>query len=135
MGVIDSFDLDTLPDKRRIREALDLAEAKALYYVAEEMAKSSDEGHMITHAIDSTTKKGIGKFAVQGIHIGKDLPFALPLTNICSETTEDISIQIDLMFEILAAVRKQPVEKLCKHVDTHVTDSTKHNEGFNSISQ
>ena len=90
---------------------------------------------MITHAVDSTTKKGIGQFAVQGIHIGKELPFALPLTNICGEKTDDTALQVDLMFEILAAVKKQPVEELYKHVDTHITDSTEHNKGFSKILQ
>ena len=131
----DIFDKNTLPDKRRIREALDLAEAQALCVVADEIIKTSNEGQMITHAVDSTTKKGIGQFAVQGIHIGKELPFALPLTNICGEKTDDIALQVDLMFEILAAVKKQPVEELYKHVDTDITDSTEHNKGFNKILQ
>ena len=49
---------------------------------------------MITHAIDSTTKRGVGQFAVQGIHIGQDLPFPLPIINICGEKTEDIAHQV-----------------------------------------
>ena len=65
-----------------------------------------DEGRMITAAIDSTTKKRAGQFATQGIHIGQNVPFPLPLINICGETTEDIAMQVELCFEILAAVKK-----------------------------
>ena len=57
------------------------------------------------HAIDSTTKKGVGQFAAQGIHVGQDSPFPLPILNIHGESTEDIAMQVDMGFEILAAVR------------------------------
>ena len=50
--------------------------------------------------------------------------------NICGETTEDIAMQVDFGFEILAAVKKEPVEDIYKLVDTHMTDSTSHNKGF-----
>ena len=49
---------------------------------------------MVTHAIDSTTKRGIGQFATQGIHIGRDSALPLPLINICGESTEDIALQV-----------------------------------------
>ena len=57
---------------------------------------------MITAAIDSTSKKRAGQFATQRIHIGQNVPFPLPLINICGKTTEDIAMQVDLGFEILA---------------------------------
>ena len=77
---------------------------------------------MITDAIDSTTKQRVGQFATQGIHIGQNVPFPLP--------TEDIAMQVDLEFEILAVVKKKPVEDIYKLVDTHMTDSTVHNKGL-----
>ncbi|MCP4354868.1 MAG: hypothetical protein GY793_04400, partial [Proteobacteria bacterium] len=57
---------------------------------------------MITHASDSTTKKGVGQFMVQGLHIGQGLPFPLPILPICGETTQDIALKVDMGFEILA---------------------------------
>ena len=38
-----------------------------------------EDGRMITAAIDSTTKKGVGQFATQGLSIGRNTPFPLPL--------------------------------------------------------
>ena len=129
------FGMNTLPAKPNIRQALNLLEAESLSLTADEVMCKSNDGRMITHAIDSTTKKRVGQFAVQGIHIGQELPFPLPLTNICGETTEEIALQVDLGFEILAAVKGKPVEEIYKHVDAHITDSTEHNKGFNAILQ
>ena len=54
----------------------------------------------------------MGQFAVQGIHIGQNLPFALPIINIAGEKTNDIAKQVDLGFEILAAVSGKPVAEI-----------------------
>ena len=97
------------------------------------MRSGAEEGRMITAAIDITTKKRAGQFATQGIHIGQNVTFPLPLMNICGETTEDIAIQVHLGFEILAAVKKEPVEDIYRLVDTHMTDSTSYNKGFADI--
>ena len=99
------------------------------------MLNKSAEGRMITHAIDSTTKKRVGQIGAQGIHIGKDLPFPLPLFSVSGETTEDIALQVNLGFEVMAAVRNVPIESLYGVVDTHMTDSTQHNKGFNVLLQ
>ena len=46
------------------------------------------------------------------------------------KTTEDIARQVDLGFEILAAVRGVSVKQVYSLVDTHMTDSTEHNKGL-----
>ena len=79
---------------------------------------------MIIHATDSTTKKGVGQFAVQGIHEGKGQPFSLTWRR-----KKDIPLQVVLAFEVkgVAAV------EVYKHVDAHMTDSSKQNKGFSAI--
>ena len=129
----DTIDRDTLPDRKNIREKLNLIEAECLSFVVDEVRAGAESGRMITAAIDSTTKKRAGQFATQGIHIGQNVPFPLPLMNICGETTEDIAMQVDFGFEILAAVKNEPVEDIYKLVDTHMTDSTSHNKGFAAV--
>ena len=93
----------------------------------------SAKGRMITHAIDSTTKKRVGSFACQGIHVGRNVPFPLPLLPICGEKTEDIADQTDFAFEVLAAVHGKPKEEIYKLVNAHITDTTDHNKGFSKL--
>ncbi|KAI9548371.1 hypothetical protein NQZ68_010593 [Dissostichus eleginoides] len=88
---------------------------------------------MITYASDSNPKKGVGQFMVQGLHVGQDSPFPLPILPIHRETTEDIAMQLDMGFEILASVRGVSVEDVYKLVDAHMTDSTEHNKGFSKL--
>ena len=127
------YDRDTMPDKRSMRGALNLIEAQSLSLVVDKMEEEKRSGRMLTHAIDSTTKKGVGQFAAQGIHIGQDSPFPLPILSIDGESTEDIAMQVDMGFEILAAVRGVKVEEVYSLIDTHITDSTEHNKGFAKV--
>ena len=127
------IDLDTMPHHSNILDKLKLIEAQSLSLVAEEMEVQSEGGRMLTHAIDSTTKKRVGTFACQGVHIGQNSPLPLPLLSICGETTEDIAMQTDFAFEVLSAVHGQPKEEIYKMIDTHMTDSTDHNKGFAKI--
>jgi hypothetical protein len=113
-------------------EKLNLIEAETLSFVVDEIRAGVESGRIITTAIDSTTKKRAGQFATQGIHIAKNVPFPLPLMNISGETT-DISKQVDFGVEMLAAVKKEPVEDIYKLVDAQMTDSTAHNKGFADI--
>ena len=129
----DIIDMDTMPHYRNVLEKLKLIEAQSLSLVVEEVQKQSSEGRMITHAIDSTTKKRAGTFATQGLHIGQDIPFPLPLCGIVGESTDDVAMQIDFAFEILAAIRGITVEELYQTVDCHMTDSTKHNKGIADV--
>ena len=61
----DSFDVDTAPEKIHLLEKLRQIEAQSLSLVVEEMKKGQEAGRMITHASDSTTKRGVGQFNVQ----------------------------------------------------------------------
>ncbi|KAJ8411822.1 hypothetical protein AAFF_G00154600 [Aldrovandia affinis] len=70
---------------------------------------------------------------VQGLHVGQDNPFPLPILPIHGETTQDIAMQVDIGFEILALVRGVSFEDVYKLVDTHMTDSTEHNKGFSKL--
>ena len=61
----DSFDIDTAPKKDHLLEKLMQMEAQSLSMVVEEIRKGKEEGHMLTHASDSTTKRGVGQFIGQ----------------------------------------------------------------------
>ena len=93
----DVMDVDTLPSKKAIRNAYKLMEAQSLSLVVDEVEKRKEEGRMITHAMDSTTKKGAGQFAVAGLHIGRDNPFPLPILSIHGEITDEIAMQVGLL--------------------------------------
>ena len=92
----DIIDLDTTPSKRSIVPANRMIEAQSLSLAVGEVEKQKEEGRMVTHAMDSTTKKGVGQFAVQGLHIGQGSAIPLPILPIHGETTEDIATQVIL---------------------------------------
>ena len=83
----ETIDIDTMPHHRNIFDKLKLIEAQSLSLIVDEMVAQSESGRMITHAIDSTTKKRVGTFACQGIHVGQNVLFPLPLLEICGEKT------------------------------------------------
>ena len=85
---------DSMPSFRSVQEAMVLMETQALSQTVDRMEEGREDGKMVTHSIDSTTKKAIGQFAAQGIHIGRDSAIPLPLINICGESTEDIALQV-----------------------------------------
>ena len=131
----DGFDVDTLPDKKRILEKLRQVEAQSLCLVVREIELGKAEGHMITHASDSTTRRGVGQFIGQGIHIGQDSAFPLPLLGIAGETREDIGAQLGMGLEILSVVSGKDVKELASQVDTLLTDSVDHNKQVNTVVQ
>ena len=57
---------DKVPSARSIREALALLETETLAITVDMMEEGRREVRMVTHAIDSTTKKSVGQFATQG---------------------------------------------------------------------
>ena len=93
-GEAQVLDIDTVPHRRQVLEANKLIECQSLSLVVEEVQKSKEEGRMITHGLDSTTKKGAGQFAVAGLHIGQDIPFPLPILPIHGERTSEIAMQV-----------------------------------------
>ena len=127
------FDNNTMPSKGNIRDKLTLIETQSLSLIADEIVNRSNEGRMITHAIDSTTKKNVGTFATQGIHIGQESPLPLPLIGIVGESTDDVALQIDFAFEVLAVTKGTEAKELYKMVDVHMTDSTEHNKGIADV--
>ena len=129
------FDKNTLPEKIRIVEALRQIEAQSLSLVVDEIRKGKEEGHMITLASDSTTRRDVGKFIGQGIHIGKESSLPLPLLGIGSETKEDIALQLSMGMEQLSICSGVPVQELMEQLDTLFSDSVDHNKGVNFILQ
>ena len=50
------FDVDTVPQRRNLLEKLRQIEAQSVSLMVDMMVKGKEEGKMITHASDSTTK-------------------------------------------------------------------------------
>ena len=128
-----SYDLDTLPVISSILANVNLVEAETLSFAVDKISEAKEAGRMVTAAIDSTTKKGVGQFATQGISIGRDTPIPLPLLPICGESTKDVAEQVAMGMEVLAAVKGIPARDVYKLVDTHMTDSVSHNKGINTV--
>ena len=129
----ESYDLDTLPEVPNIITSMQLIEAETLSLAVDKITEAKRDGRMITHSIDSTTKRGVGQFATQGLCIGRDNPFPLPLLPICGESTEDVADQVSLAIDVLGAVKGIPPAEVYQLVDTHMTDSVSHNKGVNTV--
>ena len=82
-GSEESFDIHTLPNIRNIRIALQQIETQSLSLVVDMLMMEKEKGRMVIHASDSTTKKGVGQFIVQGLHVGQDCPYPLPILTLC----------------------------------------------------
>ena len=124
----DTFDNDTAPTARNIRMALQLQEVEGMARTVELVQDGKDAGRAITHASDSTTKKGAGQFIVQALHVGQTTQIDLPILPIYGESAEDIAIQADMGMEILAASKGMTAKEVYNMVDVHMTDSTAHNK-------
>ena len=123
-----TFDCDTVPTGRNIRMALQLQEVEGMARTVELVQQGKGDGRAITHASDSTTKKGAGQFIVQALHVGQSRQIDLPILPIYGETAEDIAIQADMGMEILAASKGMSSKEIYSLVDVHMTDSTAHNK-------
>ena len=60
--------LDTAPERIHVLQYLRNIEAERLSLIAEKMKESKEQGHMVTHASDSTTKKRVGQFIGQVVN-------------------------------------------------------------------
>ena len=125
-----TFDIDTLPTRRSIRRNLKKIEVQSLKLTAEKIVDASAEEHLITHSTDSTTRKKVGCFAPQGIHINRDEFYPLPTLQISSETTDNVAESIKTDFEMLSAASGKSATELYSCVDLHMTDATRHNKGI-----
>ena len=101
--------------------------------MVEVVEEGKEKGRAITHASDSTTKKGAGQFMVSGFHIGQYLQLDLPILPIYGETTQDIVMQVDMGMEVLAASKGLSAKEVYQMVDVHMTDSTEHNKGISPL--
>ena len=99
----------------------------------EKVQEGKEQGRAITHTGDSTTKKEAGQFIVQGLSVGQETSFDLPILPVFGETKEDIALQCDMALEILAASKKLEAKDIYSQVDAHMTDSTEHNKGIAPI--
>ena len=126
----DSSSVDTMPHKKNIREMMKMLEAQSLDLLVDRMEEGKKQGRTLTHYTDSSTKKHVGTFNAQGIHIGKGNPFPLPILSIEGETEEDMAMQIDMAFSLLAAVRGVEVKDIYDLVEVLMTDSVEHNKGL-----
>ena len=64
------------------------------------MQEGKQAGRAIAHDGDSTTKQGAGQFITQGLNVGQENRFDLPILPVFGETTEDIALQRDKGMEI-----------------------------------
>ena len=90
----EAYDLDTLPEIPNILAKVNLIEAETLSLAVDKIEEAKKDGKMITAAIDSTTKRGVGQFGTQGLSIGRDTPIPLPLLPIGGETTEEVNNEV-----------------------------------------
>ena len=126
---LSPIDLDTLPNERSIRKMSEQVETHGLAAEAQEiLARKSEGNNVFTHAADSTTKKGVGKFNVSGIHINRDELLPLPTIPVAGETKEEIAEQAAMGFQLLAIASGRTPEDLYKVMDLHLTDSVSHNK-------
>ena len=129
----ETLDKDTVPSKKQIAESLSKIEAHSLSLLVDVVTAGKEDGRMVTLASDSTTRRGVGQFQGQGIHIGAGQAFSLPLLGISSETREDIAEQLGMGIEILSICSGESAESLAGKIDTLLTDSVEHNKGVNEI--
>ena len=126
---LHEFDNNTLPTRKAIRYMLERIEAHSLKLVAQKIVDTKDTDNVVTHATDSTTRKKVGCFAPQGLHINKEEYLPLPTLGMGSETTNNVSASVVTGFKILEAASDHPAEDLYSCVDLHMTDATAHNKG------
>ena len=81
-----------------------------------------EAGRMITLASDSTTRRGVGQFIGQGLHIGAAFPLPLLSINIKLKRT------LQNRTKRLAICSGEPVGSLASKFDTLLTDSVEHNK-------
>ena len=134
-GENETLNKNTLPGRMPVLDALRQKETQSLSLVVDEMGRGKEEGHMITLASDSTTRRDVGKFIGMGVHIGREGSLTLPLLGIGSETREDIDLQLSMGLEQLSICSGVPVKELLEQVDVLFTDSVDHNKGVNFILQ
>ena len=67
------FDNNTLPTRKAMRSMLERVEAQSLNLIAQKLIDTNNTDNVVTHATNSSTRKKVGCFAPQGVHI--NLPY------------------------------------------------------------
>ena len=98
----------------------------------ETVIEADSEGATITHATDATTRRIVGTFAPQGLHINNKEFLALPTLQLSSETTDNITDSVIVDFKMIEAASGHSAESLYSAVDVHMTDATAHNKGLST---
>ena len=124
------YDNNTLPTRKAIRYMMERIEAMSLNLIAKKLVSVKDTDDVVTHATDSTTRKKVGCFAPQGLHINCNIYLPLPTMEMASETTHNVSESVITGFKILEAASEHSAEDLYACVDLHMTDATAHNKGI-----
>ena len=126
----DSLNQNTLPTERSIRDMAERVEAHGLAMGAKEVLTRNNDGDIINHAGDSTTKRHVGKFYVSGLHINKERTIPLTTVPVAGEARDEIAAQAALGFQLLAAACEPPMDpaEIYRSIDLHLTDSTSHNK-------
>ena len=127
-----TFDADTLPITKNQRIMVNKIEAYCLKLIGDRVIKADSEGATITHATDATTRKIVGTFAPQGLHINNKEFLALPTLQLSSETTDNITDSVIVDFKMIEAASGHSAESLYSAVDVHMTDATAHNKGLST---
>ena len=124
----ETFDNNTLPTRKAIRNMLARIEVQSLKLAADKIVNLS-ESNVIAHATDSTTRKKVSCFASQGLYVNQEPYIPLPTLQLGSETAKNISDSIATDFEMIAVASDCSASDLYSTVDLHVTDATAHNKG------
>ena len=119
------IDMDTIPDKKNIREMGKAREALALCSIPEKIMSSEEKTTIVYHD-DGSKKQGAGSFSVQGVTIDRKF-YPFPTLCISSETRENLSQLKLTILAILSTVSGVSSEDLWHQIDFTMTDSTIHN--------
>ena len=126
-----SLDLDTLPDRRNVRQAGKCIETLALHQIVNEIM-DTDEKTVVTYADDGSRKQGAGSFSVQGITIhGVFRP--LPTLPVASESRRNLADLKVAVLDILSASSGIPTNVLYERIDFIMTDQTSHNKDVEAM--
>lgn len=124
---------NTLPKKTSMAEMLKNIQVGSMQLVAKRLCEAKEEGHVISYATDSTTRKSVGKFAPCGLHISKEEYLPLLTLPVGSEVRENNAEAVVTSFDLLAVGSSATKEELYQNVDVHLTDSTAHNKSVTKI--
>ena len=124
----EEYDEHTMPDERNVRSHVSLEETRRLDFIVQAIEKEKLKGKSITLAGDSTTRKKVGKYSVSGVHLGKDNILPLPTVSVTRETAENVAETVAMPLQILGIASGKKACDIYGHIDTHMTDSVKHNK-------